>query len=211
MPNTTRTLLRRWPARLFPILIAAVLMLGMAGCQGKNDGPYAAVSAYLDTVVKTDTAAGNAYLMKPTVEGDLFLNGREAKIPSTDLESLNSFKKSITKIWNEMTYRIKGTTVTGETAVVAVEITMADLSMLERSLSSAAFDNMDASPAQQDLLVTQALVGELEAATAEGAARMVRTVRLELQLVDGTWMIADHLPLGRELIGNIAGMLLPSS
>jgi hypothetical protein len=186
-------------------------MLGMTGCQGKNAGPYATVAAYLDTVVKTDTAAGNAYLMNPTVEGDLFLNGREAKIPSTDLESLNSFRKSITKIWNGMTYRIKGTTVTGDTAVVAVEISMADLSMLEDSLTSAAFDNMDAPPVQQDLLVTKALVGELEAAAAAGAARISRVVRLELLLVDGTWKIADHQPLGRELVGNIAGMLLPSS
>ena len=193
-------------------LLALLLLLSLTACSASGpSGPSAAVAAYLDTVRTLDVAAGNGYLAHPTVEGDWLLSGRASQLPSQDEELLILFEESLAKIWREMTYRVKGSEITNERAVVAVEITIADLSTLEGQLTAVAFDAMNQVPETQDRLITEVVTEALEtAAAATRGEYITHTVRLDLKVVDGEWKILDHKLIGKAVIGNISGLLLPS-
>ncbi len=122
------------------------------------------------------------------------------------------FDESITKIWSDMNYKVKASSITGETAVVAVEVTIADMTTLEGMMTSAAFDAMNQVPEVQNRIITEVLVEELQYAAASTASQLItHTIRLDLKNVDGTWKILDHKVLGRTLIGNISALLIPTT
>jgi|LSQX01.2.fsa_nt_gb hypothetical protein len=194
------------------VLLAFVFITSLAACSTATSGPSLAVSSYLDTVRVMDIQAGNAFLLHPTVEGDLLLSGRESKLPTEDETYLRLFDESITKIWSDMNYKVKASSITGETAVVAVEVTIADMTTLEGMMTSAAFDAMNQVPEVQNRIITEVLVEELQYAAASTASQLItHTIRLDLKNVDGTWKILDHKVLGRTLIGNISALLIPTT
>jgi hypothetical protein len=194
------------------VLLAFVFISSLAACSTGKSGPSLAVSSYLDTVRVMDTQAGNAFLLHPTVEGDLLLSGRESQLPTEDETYLRLFEESITKIWNDMSYKIKASSITGDTAVVAVEVTIADMTTLEGMMTSAAFDAMNQLPEIQNRVITEVMVEELQYAAASTASQLItHTVRLDLKNVDGTWKILDHKVLGRTLNGNISARLIPTT
>ncbi len=194
------------------ICLVLILLVALAACTpALKSGPSLTVAAYLDAVRDLDVVGGNVHLAHPTVEGDWLLSGRESQLPSDDEELLALFVTSLTKIWQEMTYRVKGSEITGDRAVVAVEITIADLSTLEGQLTSVAFDSMNQVPETQDRLITEVVIQALEtAAAATRSQHITHTVRLDLKQVDGEWKILDHKLIGKAVIGNISGLLLPS-
>ena len=206
MPGFTRIC-----TRMLMTILAASLVTGLAGCHGKPQPPALAVSGYLDSLKTLDTEAGNAFLLNPTVAGDLFLNGHAATIPSKDPDFNMKLQSSMRKIYSSMTYRIKSTLITGPAAVVAVEVTVPDLTALESDLADIALGDASGTPAEQDLLITQTLMDALQIAASTSTARVTHTVRLDVKQVDGIWKIMDQTILGRALIGNINGLLIPSA
>lgn len=206
MPGFTRIC-----TRILMTILAASLVTGLAGCHGKPQPPALAVSGYLDSLKTLDTEAGNAFLLNPTVAGDLFLNGHTATIPSKDPDFNMKLQSSMRKIYSSMTYRIKSTLITGPAAIVAVEVTVPDLTALESDLADIALGDASGTPAEQDLLITQTLMDALQIAASTSTVRVTHTVRLDVKQVDGIWKIMDQTILGRALIGNINGLLIPSA
>ncbi len=207
MLKSANPVLRRIPAAAIAVILAAGMILFATGCSGKETGPSIAVSAYMETVKTMDPLAGNAYLTIPTVEGDYFLAGRKSELPTDDATYQQLFTETISRIYSEMTYKVKSTAITGETAVVAVEVTIADMSELEDMMASVAFNGSGSSPEVQNRMITEVLVEELQLAA--DSTKIMHTVRLDLKLVDNAWKILDHKALGRALIGNISGLLIP--
>ncbi|HEY5466323.1 MAG TPA: hypothetical protein VIL27_04755, partial [Clostridia bacterium] len=64
---------------------------------------------------------------------------------------------------------------------------------------------------EQALLITQTLMDALQIAASTSTVRVTHTVRLDVKQVDGIWKIMDQTILGRALIGNINGLLIPSA
>jgi len=203
---------RRPEHRLIPVLLAAILVLLLpSGCAGASNRPSAAVAAYLDTVVAMDREAGNAFLKSPLPEGDLFLSGSTTRLPSSEAEYETQIREALSAIYSRITYTVKGSVITGDTAVTSVDVTAPSLITLEEDLSDLAFSGAYADPVEMDAAIATLLLETLQSAAAGNSGDIIYSVHLDMVKEDGVWKIQNSKELGHAIVGNIHGLIIPGA